>query len=159
MLEKTLQYRLSMILILSLAVFLSGCETAYYGTMEKLGYHKRDLMVNRVESARDAQEDAKEEFESALEKFSSVLCAAPRERSPNGTCAGRIPCSSRFPDCGGCGRSPFCRVGRRTGPVLQRQFTPQQCAEAQSNKTAILPADQCHEAGREKNGSGPHRLS
>ena len=73
MLEKTLLYRLSMILILSLAVFLSGCETAYYGTMEKLGYHKRDLMVNRVESARDAQEDAKEQFESALEKFSSVL--------------------------------------------------------------------------------------
>ena len=33
--------------------------------MEKLGYHRRDLMVNRVESARDAQDDAKEEFESA----------------------------------------------------------------------------------------------
>jgi len=73
MLERTLQYRLPMILILFLAVFVSGCETAYYGTMEKLGYHKRDLMVNRVESARDAQEDAKEQFESALEKFSSVL--------------------------------------------------------------------------------------
>jgi len=54
-------------------VILLGCSSAYYGTMEKLGYHKRDLMVNRVESARDAQEEAKEEFESALEKFSSVL--------------------------------------------------------------------------------------
>ncbi|MDX2499143.1 MAG: DUF2959 domain-containing protein [Deltaproteobacteria bacterium] len=54
-------------------VTLLGCSSAYYGTMEKLGYHKRDLMVSRVESARDAQEDAKEEFESALEKFSSVL--------------------------------------------------------------------------------------
>jgi len=73
MLERTLLYRLSILLILSLAVLVSGCETAYYGTMEKLGYHKRDLMVNRVESARDAQEDAKEQFESALEKFSSVL--------------------------------------------------------------------------------------
>ena len=52
---------------------LLGCSSAYYGTMEKLGYHKRDLMVNRVESARDAQEEAKEEFELALEKFSSVL--------------------------------------------------------------------------------------
>ncbi len=60
-------------LILWVLILCSGCETAYYGTMEKLGYHKRDLMVNRVESARDAQEDAKEEFESALEKFSSVL--------------------------------------------------------------------------------------
>lgn len=54
-------------------IVLLGCSSAYYGTMEKLGYHKRDLMVNRVESARDAQEEAKEEFESALEKFSSVL--------------------------------------------------------------------------------------
>jgi len=73
MLEGSLQYRLRLILIFSLLLFVSGCETAYYGTMEKLGYHKRDLTVNRVESARDAQEDAKEEFESALEKFSSVL--------------------------------------------------------------------------------------
>ena len=54
-------------------IALLGCSSAYYGTMEKLGYHKRDLMVNRVESARDAQEDAKKEFQSALEKFSSVL--------------------------------------------------------------------------------------
>ncbi|MBW2442418.1 MAG: DUF2959 domain-containing protein [Deltaproteobacteria bacterium] len=54
-------------------IALLGCSSAYYGTMEQLGYHKRDLMVNRVESARDAQEEAKEEFESALEKFSSVL--------------------------------------------------------------------------------------
>jgi Skp family chaperone for outer membrane proteins len=54
-------------------IMLIGCSSAYYGTMEKLGYHKRDLMVNRVESARDAQQDAKKEFESALEKFSSVL--------------------------------------------------------------------------------------
>ena len=26
----------------------SGCQTAYYETMEKLGYHKRDLMVSDV---------------------------------------------------------------------------------------------------------------
>jgi DNA repair exonuclease SbcCD ATPase subunit len=60
-------------LMTSGVIVLLGCSSAYYGTMEKLGYHKRDLMVNRVESARDAQEEAKEEFESALEKFSSVL--------------------------------------------------------------------------------------
>lgn len=38
----------------------SGCQTAYYETMEKLGYHKRDLMVSDVKKARDAQQDAKE---------------------------------------------------------------------------------------------------
>ena len=59
--------------IITSLLFLMGCSSAYYGTMEKLGYHKRDLMVSRVEEARDAQQDAKEQFESALEKFSSVL--------------------------------------------------------------------------------------
>ncbi|MBW2429913.1 MAG: DUF2959 domain-containing protein [Deltaproteobacteria bacterium] len=73
MLKRILQHRVRLFLIFSLLILGPGCETAYYGTMEKLGYHKRDLMVNRVESARDAQEDAKEQFESALEKFSSVL--------------------------------------------------------------------------------------
>ena len=73
MLKINLRYRWILAMTFSLSLLLPGCETAYYGTMEKLGYHKRDLMVNRVESARDAQEDAKEQFESALEKFSSVL--------------------------------------------------------------------------------------
>ena len=59
--------------IVTVLIFLIGCSSAYYGTMEKLGYHKRDLMVDRVEAAKDAQEDAKEQFKSALEKFSSVL--------------------------------------------------------------------------------------
>jgi len=73
MLKKDLPHRFHLIWICSLIIIATGCETAYYGTMEKMGYHKRDLMVSRVESARDAQEDAKEQFESALEKFSSVL--------------------------------------------------------------------------------------
>jgi hypothetical protein len=50
-----------------------GCETAYYGTMEKLGYHKRDLLVRDVTKARDAQQDAKEQFKSALDRFTKTL--------------------------------------------------------------------------------------
>jgi hypothetical protein len=41
--------------------------------MESLGYAKRDLLVTRVEDARDTQEEAKEEFATALEKFTSVV--------------------------------------------------------------------------------------
>jgi hypothetical protein len=41
--------------------------------MEKMGYHKRDLMVSDVEKARDAQQEAKEQFKSALERFTTVL--------------------------------------------------------------------------------------
>ena len=54
-------------------VALAGCQSAYYGTLEKVGIHKRDLMVDRVEDARDAQEDAKQQFQSALEQFTSVV--------------------------------------------------------------------------------------
>ena len=50
-----------------------GCQTAYYETMEKLGYHKRDLIVSDVKKARDAQQDAKEQFKSALDRFIKTL--------------------------------------------------------------------------------------
>ena len=36
-----------------------------------LGIHKRDLLVHRVEKARESQEEAKEQFKTALEKFSA----------------------------------------------------------------------------------------
>lgn len=51
----------------------TGCKTAYYNTMEAFGYEKRDILVDRVEQARDEQEDAKEQFASALEQFKSVV--------------------------------------------------------------------------------------
>jgi len=50
-----------------------GCQTVYYDAMEKLGYPKRDLMVSDVEKARDAQQEAKEQFKSALERFTKTL--------------------------------------------------------------------------------------
>jgi len=60
-------------LLLVLLASLIGCQSAYYTTMEKFGYHKRDLMVDRVQDARDSQEEAVEQFESALEQFRSVV--------------------------------------------------------------------------------------
>ena len=51
---------------------MAGCQTAYYSTMEGLGFEKRDILVDRVEEARDAQQDAKVQFESALEQFFAV---------------------------------------------------------------------------------------
>lgn len=62
--------RTAILVIAWLAV--AGCQTAYYRTMEKLGYEKRDLLVNRVHDARDAQVKAKKQFESALEQFIAV---------------------------------------------------------------------------------------
>ena len=58
----------------SLTLFLlSGCQSAYYATMEKFGVEKRDILVDRVEEARDAQEETKEEFADALAQFSALV--------------------------------------------------------------------------------------
>jgi len=54
-------------------LILGGCSQAYYGAMEKVGYHKRDILVDRVEDVRDAQVDVKEQFASALERFTHEL--------------------------------------------------------------------------------------
>ncbi len=50
-----------------------GCSSAYFSAMEKLGYAKRDLMVSRVKNAQETQEETKEQFASALERFKSVV--------------------------------------------------------------------------------------
>ncbi len=58
---------------LVVSLMLGGCSSTYYAGMEKMGIHKRDIMVDRVEDARDSQADAQEQFKSALEQFESVV--------------------------------------------------------------------------------------
>jgi len=53
-------------------LFVSACSQAYYGALEKVGIHKRDIMVDRVQEAKQSQEEARDQFQSALEEFSSV---------------------------------------------------------------------------------------
>ena len=66
--------RLAGVALLGIATVLAaGCESAYYGAMEKVGFHKRDILVDRVEAAADSQQEAKEEFENAFEQFVSVV--------------------------------------------------------------------------------------
>ena len=52
---------------------LTACSSTYYGAMEKVGIHKRDILVDRVEAGRDSQEDAQKQFQSALEQFDSIV--------------------------------------------------------------------------------------
>ena len=73
MAARNLRYFTLPILLVVTLLFSTGCQKAYYNTMEKFGVHKRDIMVDRVEDARDSQEEAKEQFQSALEQFSAVL--------------------------------------------------------------------------------------
>jgi hypothetical protein len=59
-------------LLLGIAI-CAGCSSTYYKTMESLGYHKRDILVSRVQDARDSQQAAKEQFKTALERFNELL--------------------------------------------------------------------------------------
>ncbi|WP_422462666.1 DUF2959 domain-containing protein [Endozoicomonas sp. ALB115] len=54
-------------------LLLAGCQSTYYSAMEKVGIHKRDIMVDRIEDTQTAQEQAQVQFQSALEQFQSVI--------------------------------------------------------------------------------------
>ena len=61
----------SVFLLLTLS--LSSCQSVYYSAWEKLGVEKRDILVDRVEDARDSQTEAQAEFASALAEFSALI--------------------------------------------------------------------------------------
>jgi hypothetical protein len=71
MLERILRVVPTILLAFSAAA-AGSCRSAYYGTMEAFGVHKREILVDRVEEGREAQKEAKEEFVSALEAFRAV---------------------------------------------------------------------------------------
>lgn len=54
-----------------------GCASAarsmYYNAWEKMGYAKRERLVDNVKAAREEQVQAKQQFASALEEFKSVV--------------------------------------------------------------------------------------
>ena len=50
----------------------AGCKSAYYGAWEKLGWAKRDILVDRVKDAKEEQEGAKKQFQTALEQFQAL---------------------------------------------------------------------------------------
>lgn len=51
---------------------LGACSDLYYSTMESFGKEKRHIMVDRVEDARDDQEQAKEQFKTTLERLKEL---------------------------------------------------------------------------------------
>ena len=65
--------RVRLVMFFAILLGLSGCRTIYYGTMEKLGVHKRDIMVDRVKAARETQHEAKQQFLTAMDQFKSVV--------------------------------------------------------------------------------------
>jgi hypothetical protein len=62
-----------LIAVCAAAPLLTSCSSAYYRALETVGIEKRDILVDRVEEARDSQTDAKEQFTSALDRYRSVV--------------------------------------------------------------------------------------
>jgi hypothetical protein len=62
-----------MAMCFTISLGLSACDTVYIATMDKMGYAKRDILSSRVKSARDAQEEAKKDIQSALDQFGKVV--------------------------------------------------------------------------------------
>ena len=48
-------YKYTLILFLSFILF--GCQQVYYNTLEKVGIHKRNILVDRIEQVQEAQKD------------------------------------------------------------------------------------------------------
>jgi DNA repair exonuclease SbcCD ATPase subunit len=63
-----------MLLTVSSAIcaWLPGCASTRIELAEKFGYAKREQLSDKVKSARDGQEEAKQQFESALAEFIAV---------------------------------------------------------------------------------------
>lgn len=55
------------------ALVLTGCASAKYSALEQVGIHKRDILVDDVEDARDSQEETREELVSAYEELSTLI--------------------------------------------------------------------------------------
>lgn len=69
---RILGFRWVLLAGLSLALLTSGCRSTYYATMEKFGVHKRDMLKDNVEEARDEQKEATEEFKDALTRLKEL---------------------------------------------------------------------------------------
>ncbi len=76
--DTTKSNHLQRVLFIGLCLMvLNGCATAvqdaYYDMWSTIGIEKRDILVDRVEDAQDTQQEAQEQFVSALEEFSTLI--------------------------------------------------------------------------------------
>jgi ElaB/YqjD/DUF883 family membrane-anchored ribosome-binding protein len=76
-----MRYRTILVAVVVAAIaFLMACEKTkeaarekYYNALEKVGLERREILVQRVDSAREAQKKAQEQFRDALEEFQALV--------------------------------------------------------------------------------------
>jgi hypothetical protein len=62
--------------LVGLALALGACSSLYYAAIEQLGWEKRDVLVSRVDAARDSLAQAKTQVVDGLDRLQAVLQAA-----------------------------------------------------------------------------------
>lgn len=70
---------LALFFIFALIIPMTGCSTAYYAAMEKIGKEKRHLLKDRVEDVKTNQTKAQKEFKDALTKIRELYNLDGRE--------------------------------------------------------------------------------
>ena len=95
-------------LVLGTLAAATGCASAGVAVRESLGIPKREQLVDRVKDARDSQDTAKKQFESALDEFLIVTGQKGKmgdmEAQYNKFKSERERCESRLP--------PYMRPGK-----------------------------------------------
>lgn len=64
------------LLCFTLCLNLAACSTvekAQYAAWEKVGVHKRDILVDRIEDTAVAQEETKQQFKNAYDELASIV--------------------------------------------------------------------------------------
>ncbi|HFQ91883.1 MAG TPA: DUF2959 domain-containing protein [Chromatiales bacterium] len=58
--------------VLASLLVLGACSTTYYAAWETVGKHKRDLLRDNIEAARDEQAEAQEQIKTAMERLKEL---------------------------------------------------------------------------------------
>jgi hypothetical protein len=64
---------LPLVTVLCLGGCASAIQDTYFDMWESVGVEKREILVDRVEAAQETQQEAQEEFTSALAEFSALI--------------------------------------------------------------------------------------
>lgn len=74
----------TILLLVVMITLMTGCQSAYYSAMEKVGIHKRDILIDRVEEATESQE-SQQKLRQTENRYQSVIRAmhsAERKMAP-----------------------------------------------------------------------------
>lgn len=55
-----------------ISLSMSGCSSMYYGAMESMGVHKREILIDRVKEVKDEQVEGEKQFVDAIKTFKEV---------------------------------------------------------------------------------------